>query len=100
MCFMGVVMAECCLVPSKTDIYCSDAPELSNNIIQKGRAFGRSGSVVESGRSGRFGILPAGIRPRFWLRWCGGVCRPGPKEDLNVKALKETTLEARLEGRR
>jgi len=33
-------------------ILCSTAPTLSNNIIQKGLAFGRdwSGSVVNSGR--------------------------------------------------
>jgi hypothetical protein len=38
--------AICLIIP------CSSAPTLSNNIIQKGLAFGRdwSGSVVNSGR--------------------------------------------------
>ena len=39
-------------VASRLIIPCSSAPTLSNNIIQKGLAFGRdwSGSVVNSGR--------------------------------------------------
>src|SRR5436190_5089678 len=50
-------------------ISCSTSRELSNNIIQKGLAFGRdwSGTVTRSGRQGRSEILPR------WLHGRGGA---------------------------
>ena len=53
----------------------SSAPELSNNIIQKGMAFigDWSGTVVRSGSHERPGILPAGLLAVVGLRWCGAT---------------------------
>jgi len=52
--------AICLIIP------CSSAPTLSNNIIQKGLAFGRdwSGSVVNSGALRRSEILPRRLHGR------------------------------------
>ena len=54
-------------------IPCPSAPALSNNIMQKGLAFGRhrSGTVPNSRRYGRSGILPRRLDGRGGLRWCG-----------------------------
>ena len=56
-------------------IPCSDAPKLSNNIIQKGLAFGRdwSGTVASSGRHR---ALRDPAPPACWPRWgFGGAAR-------------------------
>jgi hypothetical protein len=72
-------------------IFRSIAPELSNNIIQKGLAFGRdwSGSVVTSGAVVRSEILPR----RLGCRDGAPVVRRGAAmnrmEDLNVKVCEE-----------
>jgi hypothetical protein len=71
---------------------CSDLPETSNNIIQKGLAFigDWSGTVVKSGRHERPGILPRRLVGR------GGAsvvarrnARHNRMEDSNAKGFKE-----------
>ena len=53
----------------------SSAPELSNNMIQKGLAFigDWSGTVVKSGRHERPESCPAGLLALVGLRWCGAT---------------------------
>jgi hypothetical protein len=56
---------------------CSRIAKLSNNMIQKGLAFGRdwSRSVVNSGRQGRSEILAP---PAGWPRWGFGGAASTP----------------------
>src|SRR6266852_6286226 len=52
-------------------IPCSDLPQTSNNIIQKGLAFAReqSGSVTVPGTRRASGSCPAGCMAKVGLRW-------------------------------
>ena len=65
----------------------SRRPKLSNNIIQKGLAFGRdwSGSVVNSGRQGRFEILPRRLDGRGGASVVRRNAAIDRTEDLDVK---------------
>jgi len=69
----------------------SSVPTLSNNIIQKGLAFGRdwSSSVVNSGRRGAPRSCPAGLMAEVGLRWCGANAAIHRTEDLDVKICEE-----------
>jgi len=60
---------------------------LSNNIIQKGLAFGRdwSGTVGQSGRQGDPRSCPAGLLAEVGLRWWRRDVARNRTEDLNVK---------------
>jgi hypothetical protein len=67
--------------PTSSIIPRSSAPELSNNIIQKGLAFigDWSGTVVKSGRHERLGILPRRLLAEVTVS-CNpcASCRPPP----------------------
>jgi hypothetical protein len=67
-------------------------PKPSNNIIQKGLAFGRdwSGSVSSIlGAKGAPRSCPAGPIAEVGLRWCGANAAIDPTEDLDVKICEE-----------
>ena len=67
------------------------SPKLSNNIIQKGLAFGRdwSGTVVNSGRQGRSEILPRRLVGRGGASVVRRDAARNRTEDLNVKVCDE-----------
>jgi hypothetical protein len=74
-----------------TIILRSRRPKLSNNIIQKGLAFGRdsSGTVVNSGRQGRSEILPRRPDGRGGASAVRRDAAIDRTEDLDVKVCEE-----------
>jgi hypothetical protein len=74
-----------------TIILRSRRPKLSNNIIQKGLAFGRdwSGTVASFGRHGRSEILPRRLVGRDGASVVRRDAAMNRTEDLNVKACEE-----------
>ena len=83
-------------VRSASIIPCRNAIELSNNIIQKGLAFGRdrSGSVANPERMRAPRSCPAGSMAEVGLRWCGATPPSTETEDLHVKVCKEAITSA------
>src|SRR5258708_7890680 len=79
---------------------CRFCRRTSNNIIQKGLAFGRdwSGSVVNSGRWGRSGILPRRPDGRGGASVVRCRRRFNRTEDLDVKVSKEALSSAIRSG--
>ena len=78
-----------------------NAVELSNNIIQKGLAFGRdwSGTVVNSELpKGAPRSCPAGSMAEVGLRWCGATPPSTETEDLDVKVCEEAITAASTHG--
>jgi hypothetical protein len=87
-------------VRSASIIPCSNAVELSNNIIQKGLALGRdlSGTVVNFGR---VSALRDPAPPARWPKWgFGGAAlrRHQPNGDLNVKVCEEAVISVNTDG--
>jgi hypothetical protein len=74
----------------------SGAPKLSNNIIQKGLAFGRdwSGTEVNPERLRAPRSCPAGFMAEVGLWWCGATPPSNETEDLDVKVCEEATTSA------
>jgi hypothetical protein len=83
------IASECTARPSI--IPCPNAVELSNNIIQKGLAFGRdwSGTVVNPERWRAPRSCPAGSMAEVGLWWCGATPPSNETEDLDVKVCEE-----------
>jgi hypothetical protein len=75
----------------------SSAPKLSNNIIQKGLAFGRrwSGTVANSGRSE---ILPRRLHGRGGASVVRRDAAINQTEDLDVKVCEEAITSASTDG--
>jgi hypothetical protein len=72
------------------DYFALNRPELSNNIIQKGLAFGRdwSGTVDNSGRRGRFEILPRRLVGRGGASVVAARCRHEPNGGSRWQSLQ------------
>ena len=72
-------------------------PKLSNNIIQKGLAFGCdwSGTVCDSGRQGAPRSCPAGLLAEVGLRWRRQDAAMNRTEDLDVKVQRSYRLRHR-----
>ena len=72
---------------------CSNAPELSNNIIQKGLAFARdwSGTVLTRGTEGAQRSCPAGSMADAGLRWCGATPLSTERRISMSKAAKKSS---------
>jgi len=85
---------------SASIIPCPNAVELSNNIIQKGLAFGRdwSGTVVNPERMRAPRSSPAGFMAEVGLRWCGVRPPSTETEDLDVKVCEEAITSASTDG--
>ena len=85
---------------SASIIPCPNAVELSNNIIQKGLAFGRdwSGTVVNPERMRAPRSCPAGSMAEVGLRWCGTTPPSTEMEDLDVKVCDEAITSASTYG--
>jgi len=83
-------------VRSASIIPCPNAIELSNNIIEKGLAFGRdwSGTVVNPERMRAPRSCPAGSMAEVGLWWCGVTPPSTETEDLNVKVCEEAISSA------
>ena len=81
-------------------IPCSNAVEQSNNIIQKGLAFGRdwSGAVVNPERMRAPRSCPAGCMAEVGLWWCGATPPSTETEDLDVKICEEAISSASTHG--
>jgi hypothetical protein len=77
--------------PTSSIIPRSSAPELSNNIIQKGLAFigDWSGTVVKSGRHERPGILPRRLVGRGGASVVRRNAAINRMEDSDAKVFKE-----------
>jgi hypothetical protein len=87
-------------VRSASIIPCLNAVELSNNIIQKGLAFGRnrSGTVVNPERKRAPRSCPAGSMAEVGLRWCGATPPSTETEDLDVNVCEEAITPASTHG--
>jgi hypothetical protein len=74
-------------------IPCSDLPQTSKNIIQKGLAFvrERSGSVTAPGARRAPGSCPAGCIAEAGPLWCGERRRANATEDPDVKTHRYAT---------
>src|SRR5262245_64016092 len=72
----------------------SDVPEPSNNIIQKGLAFGRewSGTVGHSGRLGSSEILPCRLGGRGGALVVAARCRHEPNGGSRCPSLRSRRL--------
>jgi hypothetical protein len=72
------------------------AVELSNNIIQKGLAFGRdwSGTVLNPERKRAPRSCPAGSMAEVGLWWCGATPPSNETEDLDVQVCEEAITSA------
>ena len=83
-------------VRSASIIPCPNAIELSNNIIEKGLAFGRdwSGTVANSGRQRRPEILPRRLVGRDGASVVRRDAASSRTEDLNVKVCEEAISSA------
>ena len=88
------------MMASKWFIPCSSADEVSNNIIQKGLAFGRdwSGTVVNPERMRAPRSCPAGSMAEVGLPWCGATPPSNETEDLDVKVCEETITSTSTHG--
>jgi hypothetical protein len=77
--------------PRWQDLARRHATELSNNIMQKGLAFGRdwSGTVTCSGRHGRLEILPRRLVGRDGASVVRHDAAMNRTEDLNVEVYEE-----------
>jgi hypothetical protein len=73
---------------------------LSNNIIQKGLAFGRdwSGTVVNLERVRAPRSCPAGSMAEVGLWWCGATPPSTETEDLDVNVCEEAITAASTHG--
>ena len=85
---------------SASIIPCPNAGELSNNIIQKGLAFGRdwSGTVVNPERMRAPRSCPAGAMAEVGLWWCGATPPSTETEDLDVNVCEEAITSASTHG--
>jgi hypothetical protein len=85
---------------SASIIPCPNAVELSNNIIQKGLAFGRdwSGTVANPERMRAPRSCPAGSMAEVGLWWCGATQPSTETEDLDVKVCEEAITSASTHG--
>jgi hypothetical protein len=79
---------------------CPNAVELSNNIIQKGLAFGRdwSGTVVNPERTRAPRSCPAGSLAEVGLGWCGTTPLSTETEDFDVKVCEEAISPTSTHG--
>jgi hypothetical protein len=89
-----------CPAWSASIIPCPNAVELSNNIIQKGLAFGHdwSGTVVNLERLRAPRSCPAGSMAEVGLWWCGATPSSTETEDLDVKICEEAVTLASTHG--
>ena len=79
----------------------SESRKTSNNIIQKGLAFGRdwSGTVVNPELpKGAPRSCPAGCMAEVGLRWCGATPSSTETEDLDVNICEEAIISAIAQG--
>src|SRR6266404_4605311 len=78
----------------------SSRPQTSNNITQKGLAFGRdwSGTVVNPERLRAPRSCPAGSMAEVGLWWCGTTPPSTETEDLDVKVCEEAITSASTHG--
>jgi hypothetical protein len=88
---MSVIQSRISKLAARSILLCPSAPELSNNIIQKGLAFigDWSGTVVKSGPHERPGILPRRLVGRGGasvVRRNAAITR---MEDSDAKVFKE-----------
>jgi hypothetical protein len=75
-------------------------PKTSNNIIQKGLAFGRdwSGTVLNPERMRAPRSCPAGSMAEVGLPWCGATPPSNETEDLDVQVCEEAITSASTPG--
>jgi len=82
------------------DYSMTQAAPTSNNIIQKGLAFGRdwSGTVLDPERMSAPRSCPAGFMAEVGLRWRGTTPPSTETEDLDVKVCDEAITSASTDG--